>query len=233
MPPSPVPARNRLIAAGERLFAERGIDNVSLRELSREAEARNVMALQHHFGDRDGLLNAILQKHLVRVEDRRHRMLDECLDICGAAGAPPLPDLAVALVDPWAQCLADDDGGRHYLRIFAELVNRPRPAVPPSPEGQTSSMDRWIVLVDPKLSKQQRRLHRRYAATLYVTTELARWARGTGEPDVPLISASLSDLVVAILTAPVSEATAVALHDRGDLRGRPDGARFGPRIDPS
>lgn len=208
MPPSPLPARTRLIAAGERLFAERGIDNVSLREVSRAAEARNVMALQHHFTDREGLVNAILEKHLVQVEQRRNRMLNECT----ATGDPPLHELAAALVDPWAQCLVDDDGGRHYLRIFAELVNRPRPINPPSLDDATGTLSQWIALVDPKLSSQQRRLHRRYAATLYVTTELARWARSAGHADVPLISSSLTDLVVAMLTAPVSAATSAALR---------------------
>ncbi|CAJ1495345.1 TetR/AcrR family transcriptional regulator [[Mycobacterium] burgundiense] len=214
MPPSPVPARNRLIAAGERLFAERGIDNVSLRELSRAAGARNVMALQHHFTDRDGLLQAILQKHQVRIEARRHQMLDECLEKSGDGGDPPLQALAAALVDPWAQCLVDDDGGRDYLRIFAELVNRPRPLIPTALDGAPGSIERWRALVDPKLNAQQRRLHRRYAAMLYVTTELARWARNTNEPDLPLISASLTDLVVAMLTAPISAATSEELRRR-------------------
>lgn len=210
MPPSAVPARNRLIAAGEQLFAERGIDNVSLREISRTAGARNVMALQHHFSDREGLLAAILDKHLVRVEERRHRMLDEC----EAAADPPLHALGAALVDPWARCLADEDGGRHYLRIFADLVNRPRPAGPPSLDDQAGSLERWIALVDPKLSPERRRLHRRYAATLYVTTELARWARSPADRDISLISASLTDLVVGMLTAPVSATTLAALRLR-------------------
>ncbi|HJT96222.1 MAG TPA: helix-turn-helix domain-containing protein, partial [Mycobacterium sp.] len=46
MPRSPDPTRNRLIAAGERLFAERGVDNVSLREITRASGSRNVVALQ-------------------------------------------------------------------------------------------------------------------------------------------------------------------------------------------
>ncbi|MGV0836180.1 TetR/AcrR family transcriptional regulator [Mycolicibacterium thermoresistibile] len=208
MPPSPLPARTRLIAAGERLFAERGIDNVSLRELSRAAGSKNVMALQHHFTDRDGLLEAILEKHLMRVEHRRHRMLDAC----AAAGDPALHELAAALVDPWAQCLTDDDGGRHYLRIFSELINRPRPLIPAGLDEAPGSIQRWRALVDPKLDPLQRRLHRRYAAMLYVTTELARRARNPTDADVSLISSSLTDLVVAMLTAPVSAATSAALQ---------------------
>lgn len=167
------------------------------------------MALQHHFTDRDGLLDAILQKHQVRIEQRRHRLLDRCEQ----TGEPALYDLAAALVDPWARCLTDDDGGRHYLRIFSELINRPRPLIPDGLDEVPGSIQRWRALVDPMLDAQQRRLHRRYAAMLYVTTELARWARNTADPDITLISSSLTDLVVAMLTAPVSAATSAALQN--------------------
>ena len=47
-------ATTSLIAAAERLFASRGIDGVSLREINREAGQRNTTSLQYHFGDRAG-----------------------------------------------------------------------------------------------------------------------------------------------------------------------------------
>ena len=52
--------RARLLSAAERLFAERGIDAVSLREITRESGARNAIAAQYHFADRAGLVQAIL-----------------------------------------------------------------------------------------------------------------------------------------------------------------------------
>ena len=55
--------RAQLISAGERLFAERGIEVVSMREITRAAGQRNATALQYHFGDRRGLVRAILAKH--------------------------------------------------------------------------------------------------------------------------------------------------------------------------
>lgn len=212
MPRSPDPARNRLIAAGERLFAERGIDNVSLREISRESGSRNVVALQHHFTDRDGLLQAILEKHHSRVEQRRN----ELLDAYTASPGGGLKQLSAALVVPFAACLLDDDGGQHYLQIFADLINRPRlDRWPQHSADQPDSLQRWRSLVDPFLSPVQRKLHRRFAATLYVVTELARWPHDEASHDFDVIECSMTDIVEGILRAEVSPETRAALrrHD--------------------
>ena len=48
--------RERLIDAAESLFAEHGIGGVSLREINRAAGARNAVAVQYHFGDREGII---------------------------------------------------------------------------------------------------------------------------------------------------------------------------------
>jgi AcrR family transcriptional regulator len=68
--------RDRLVAAAERLFAERGIDTVSLREINQASGARNSMAIQYHLSDRIGLIQAVLDKHLPTLEARRHSLLD-------------------------------------------------------------------------------------------------------------------------------------------------------------
>src|SRR5258706_13406180 len=100
--------RDRLISAAEQLFAARGIDAVSLREINRASGARNAIAVQYHFEDRAGVVRAVLQKHRPDVEARRHALLDQC----EADGEPDLRSLAAALVRPWAGKLADPDGGQ-------------------------------------------------------------------------------------------------------------------------
>jgi AcrR family transcriptional regulator len=55
--------RERLIRAAESLFAERGLDAVSLREILAAAEVGNSSAVQYHFGDRSGLVRAVLANH--------------------------------------------------------------------------------------------------------------------------------------------------------------------------
>ena len=70
----PLDTRARLLDAAERLFAERGIDAVSLREVTRESGARNAIALQYHFSDRAGVVLAILA---APVSDETRRLADE------------------------------------------------------------------------------------------------------------------------------------------------------------
>src|SRR5215813_4360571 len=120
MPPNPEATRQQLITAAEQLFAERGIDGVSLREVNLTAGQRNSTALQYHFGDRNGLVRAVLAKHHPDVEARRHALLDEY----ESSADDDVRTLAGALVRPLASKLSDRDGGRAYLRIMAELTSR-------------------------------------------------------------------------------------------------------------
>ena len=105
--------RDQIIRAAEALFAARGIDGVSLREINRAAGQSNTGAVQYHFGDRDGLVLAIIGKHRRDTEPRRHALLDMYED----AGVDDLRALASALVAPAAAKLGDPDGGRDYLQV--------------------------------------------------------------------------------------------------------------------
>lgn len=195
------PTSSRLIRAAEELFASRGIDAVSLREINRAAGARNASALQYHFRDRNGLLRAVLHKHHADVEARRHAMLDSY----EAEGRDDVRALAAALVRPLAAKLADDNGGRDYLQIVADLVNRPRPVIDPAAlDDPTSSMYRWRALVAPLLDEDVTRLHRRFVAIRFCNVELARRARA-GTDDDRLFVSQLVDLVAALLAAPLSD----------------------------
>ena len=68
-------ARAQLVDAAERLFAERGIAGVSLREVGAAAGQRNNSAAQYHFGDKDGLVAAIFERRMTPIDRRRRAML--------------------------------------------------------------------------------------------------------------------------------------------------------------
>lgn len=203
--------RTRLLSAAERLFAERGIDAVSLREITRESGARNAIALQYHFEDRAGVLQAIFDKHVPEVEARRHAMLDEY----EARGEDDLRALASALVRPLAAKLADRDGGLHFLQIYAELVEGPKQ---PIANGTTDSLTRWRRLLEPLLDEEAARLHRRFTAILHTTQELGRRARTGPRADDRLFTSYLIDVVTAILGAPVSAETRRLAKERDSRR---------------
>jgi len=215
---APAPTPERLISAAERLFAEHGIDGISLREINRVAGARNASALQYHFRDRDGLLRAVMAKHHDEVEARRHAMLDAY----EADGDPDVRTLAGALVRPLAAKLDDADGGPAYLQILADLVNRPRPRFDAALfDDPRSSVARWRRLVGALLEDDATRLHRRFTAIRFAAVELARRARTAPHTDDRLFTSHLVDLVTGVLVAPLSEETRRLASDRPGPTGSP------------
>src|SRR5581483_52793 len=88
-------------------------------------------------------------------------------------------------------------------------------------DEREDSLERWRRLAGPLLSPPHRRLHRRFAAILYITTELARRAREDDVQDVDLITSSLIDIVIAILSAPVRPATKRMLRAHAERRAHP------------
>lgn len=197
--------RRSLMSAAERLFAERGVDAVSLREINRSAGQRNASALQYHFGDRQGLLRAIVRKHEGEVEARRHALLDQW----EGGSSAELRDLAAALVRPAAAKLSDPDGGPEYLRIMGQIYGRPDPEFSSqSLDDARSSINRWRKLVAPLMPEPAvDRLHRRFSAIRIVFAELARRAESSRARDHRLFASQLIDLVAAVLVSPISEET--------------------------
>ncbi|HUP85009.1 MAG TPA: TetR family transcriptional regulator [Acidimicrobiales bacterium] len=215
--PSADGTRARLISAAEVLFAARGIDGVSLREINRASGARNAVAVQYHFEDRDGVIRAILEKHRPGVEVSRHRLLDEY----EAEAKVDLRALSGALVRPLAEKLADPDGGLEYLQIQSELVNRTVATTRPgSREDRNDSINRWRNLVGPFLGEDAERLHRRFTVIRFSSAELGRRAASGRHRDDRLFISHLVDLVTALLVAPTSPET-LALADAKDASRRP------------
>lgn len=209
--------RARLIGAAERLFAARGVDGVSLREINRAAGAKNTVAVQYHFGDRDGVVRAVLAKHWPEVNARRHAMLDE------HAASPDggLRALAAALVRPLAAKLTDGDGGPEYLQVYAELINVPRTGEPDDDAvaDRTDSVQRWRELVEPFLSKDAVRLHRRFTVIRLAAAELGRRAASGPHADDRLFVSHLIDVVTGLLVTPSSDET-LRLADARDSSRR-------------
>jgi len=114
--------RSRLIDVAERLFAEHGIDTVSLNRIARAANQRNSMVMQYHFGSKTALLQAIAERRMQEVNERRLELLSR---VDGSNRLADLRRVAEAMVFPFAEHLSHE-GGSYYVRFVAQLYSDPR-----------------------------------------------------------------------------------------------------------
>ena len=63
--------KEQIVLAAERLFAARGYEGVSLREIGAAAGSGNNSAVQYHFGSKGQLVVAIFENRLPYIDDRR------------------------------------------------------------------------------------------------------------------------------------------------------------------
>ncbi len=115
-------SRERILAAAERVIAERG-PNVPLRDIAAFAGQRNNSAVQYYFADRDGLVAEVLAFRLAPIEARRLELL-EALEHEGRADDPVA--LVTALAAPMFEIPARE-GATHYARFLEQV--RAHPAV--------------------------------------------------------------------------------------------------------
>lgn len=69
--------RELFICAAQKLYAQRSIDSVSLGETTVASGQKNRYALQYHFGNREGRLQAILDRHAGPVHDLRRGYISQ------------------------------------------------------------------------------------------------------------------------------------------------------------
>lgn len=112
-------AKDKLIRAAEELFAQKGFDATSLREIGVLAGQKNKNAVQYHFVDKKGLITAIWQRHAKATEEKRAELLRGV----DASQSMDLDFLVESIVMPIACKLDDPDGGRHYIQIMSHLIS--------------------------------------------------------------------------------------------------------------
>lgn len=202
--------RLALIRAAERLFATRGVDAVSLREVSAAARQRNNSAVRYHFQSREGLIDAILDRHANPIQERYSAQLDAL----ERQGPLDLPTILNVLVRPLVAKLDDPDGGAHFVNISAQLAVNPtlpltlRPAASATP-GVIRIMSALLALISIPGELVMLR-QERFASSMYASI-VGHWRVMAGQPVSParreLFICDLVDSLTALLTSPPSEQT--------------------------
>lgn len=214
-----VATRARIVAAAEQLFAERGVDGTSLADINKAAAQRNRSAVQYHFGSKEGVIHAVLDKHTPGIEQRRHAMLDEL----EAEGDPELRSLVRALIIPVAEKLDDPDGGVAFLQLNAQLIGHPRFALLELHASRVNRgadrLQRLLTRAAPNCPESLwvSRFLLLIGVLFHGIADYAHLTRSAGAgldlPSRQLFVSNLVDTAVAMLGAPVSPATRIVLPE--------------------
>lgn len=119
------PVRQRLLEAGERLFAARGWNSVSIRALAAEANV-TLSALNYHFGEKENLLAEIFAARAAPIAAERMRLLAaiQAQGAIEARGAPTLEAVIDAFLRP-AVTVSSQFGGEAFVKLRARLATEP------------------------------------------------------------------------------------------------------------
>ena len=230
--------RTRIKRAALALFAQKGIDGVSVREILRAAGQRNAGSINYYFSSRADLVDELI-RDVAMLLDAHHARRVAALEEKGGAGS--LRELAEILID--APTLEDpeaaDDRSLRFLNMA--LLNH-RQRLFDAMKGLDGGTRRCLTLMrelappmPPRVLAQRQMLTMIYVIGAVSTREAAReereawanlWGGEAGRE-------TLVDTIVGIMSAPVDPATlaAMARDEARDEAGHaaPDATRAAAR----
>jgi AcrR family transcriptional regulator len=200
-------------------MAERGIAGVSLNEINTAAGQRNTAALHYHFGGRDGLLRAIMQRHGGWLRARHDELYAE---VIGGGRERDVRSLVEVIVLPVAEYIGKGSSQRSAIRIWTSALSHPQLAI----EDVQSMVDPALTLAARALIEiMSESMPRELAierlvvasqAALHVLADRAvlEESADTRRRPLPLelVGRNLVDMTAAALTAPVGADTLATLE---------------------
>ncbi|HZZ50613.1 MAG TPA: helix-turn-helix domain-containing protein [Pseudonocardia sp.] len=207
--------RARLKSAAQRLFATRGIDGVTVRDLISAAGQRNNASLSYYFGSKEELARELIIDGAKLLDERRRSMLAVLED---AGREPAVREILEVLIAPVVD-LSTDPSQANYLQMIANLDLNDRAFVRETLAntwnyGYRRCVDHLLRLI-PDVPR--RLLEQRISlAVIYMNAVGAARERSVGTPGESRLwsntyaLANLLDTIQAMLEAAPSEETLTA-----------------------
>lgn len=119
--------RDRILDVAERLFAEHGLGQTSLRAIT-AAAAVNLASVHYHFGSKEALVHAIFDRRLTPMNAERLRRLENLRTKHGPK--VPLEALIEAFIAPPMELSRDHKhGGEYFIRLLGRTYTEPTEAL--------------------------------------------------------------------------------------------------------
>jgi len=113
-------ARNAILDAAERLFAEHGYDGVTLRHITQLA-GTNIASVNYYFGSKESLFEEMIGRRFRPIDARRLQLLQTVLSHV-EAGTPQLEPLLDAFARPFFESIADPEQDEPLRRMIARVL---------------------------------------------------------------------------------------------------------------
>ena len=114
--------KTRLLDVGEAVFAEKGFDGVSVRQLTTAAGC-NLAAINYYFGGKHELYGEVIRRLIYHVRDIRIAMVSEVIESRG--DELTLEELLMAFSSAFVEPLVGDNQGRRFFKIISWEMLRP------------------------------------------------------------------------------------------------------------
>jgi AcrR family transcriptional regulator len=201
--------KEQIVLAAERLFAEHGIEGVSLRQIGAAAGNGNNSAVQYHFGTKERLVLAVFEFRLPRLRERRDLLLVE-----------RRPDDLRAWVECEARWMFEQSEleDSNYMSFVSMLTQYGREDVfDRLPDDLVTSTRAYHAHISSLLGQlpeplRTHRIRRAMASLVHAAADRER-TRASGTSQLPFAVAlgDVVDGIVGYLEAPASAETLTAL----------------------
>lgn len=107
--------KNKILDAAENLFADKGFNGTSLREITSLADV-NLAAVNYHFGSKKELIKAVMSRYMNELSPRLEASLSI---ICQQKSAPTLVEVFSAFIEPLLSLnVFKEQGTSNFLQLL-------------------------------------------------------------------------------------------------------------------
>lgn len=121
--------KTRILDCAEQMFARNGYSNTSMRALATAAGV-NLASANYHFGSKDKLLEAIIERRLLPLNQIRQERINAVLEQAQQQQASPLAnDILKAFFEPTLEFRNSSLGARAFVSLVSRSLSEPDHAV--------------------------------------------------------------------------------------------------------
>lgn len=199
-------ARQALLDAAEELFATHGIDSVSNRRIAEVAGQSNHSAVTYHFGGRDELLRALIERYSEPVGRSRAELVDRLPPGAG------LTECLQCLILPVTDHIASLPTPTWRARFQRQLATTPSTAAMLADRARADAVsdvliariDASLASIPPSVQEGRERIVARMITDICAEYE-ARVNEGSQPAQWRALGYFLTDACAGLLSAPVSD----------------------------